>query len=63
MDLLQTRLDAILPAARIGGRSVPLAPELFSIMADVRLALGQIDHRRAIPAIPPIERKKIANQP
>ena len=42
MGLLRTRLDAILPAARIGGRSLPLAPELFSIMADARLALGQI---------------------
>ena len=42
MGLLRTRLDAILPAARIGGRYVPLAPELFSIMADARLALGQI---------------------
>ncbi len=42
MGLLRTRLDAILPAARIGGRSVPLAPELFSIMADARLVLGQI---------------------
>ena len=42
MGLLRTRLDAILPAARIGGRSLPLAPEFFSIMADARLALGQI---------------------
>jgi len=46
MGLLRTRLDAILPAARIGGRSVPLAPELFSIMADARLALGQISEER-----------------
>ena len=44
--LLRTRLDAILPAARIGGRSLPLAPELFSIMADARLALGQISPER-----------------
>lgn len=42
MGLLRTRLDAILPAARMGGRTLPLAPELFSIMADARLALGQI---------------------
>ena len=46
MGLLRTRLDAILPVARIGGRSVPLAPELFSIMADARLALGQISEER-----------------
>ena len=42
MGLLRTRLDAILPSARMGGRSLPLAPELFSIMADARLAMGQI---------------------
>ena len=42
MGLLRTRLDAILPSARIGGRSLPLAPELFFIMADARLAMGQI---------------------
>ncbi len=42
MGLLRTRLDAILPAARLGGRTVQLAPELFAIMADARLALGQI---------------------
>jgi probable H4MPT-linked C1 transfer pathway protein len=42
MGLLRTRLDAILPAARLGGRTVPLAPEFFAIMADARLALGQI---------------------
>jgi len=42
MGLLRTRLDAILPAASIGGRSLPLAPEIFSIMADARLAMGQI---------------------
>jgi probable H4MPT-linked C1 transfer pathway protein len=46
MGLLRTRLDAILPAARIGGRSFPLAPELFSIMADARLVLGQISEER-----------------
>ena len=46
MGLLRTRLDAILPAARIGGRSLPLAPELFSIMADARLVLGQISEER-----------------
>lgn len=42
MGLLRTRLDAILPAAHLGGRTVPLAPELFAIMADARLALGQL---------------------
>jgi len=42
MGLLRTRLDAILPAARIMGRDVPLAPEFFAIMADARLALGSI---------------------
>ena len=46
MGLLRTRLDAILPAARIGGRILPLAPELFSIMADARLVLGQISEER-----------------
>ena len=46
MGLLRTRLDAILPAARTGGRSVPLAPELFAIMADARLALDQIPAER-----------------
>jgi hypothetical protein len=46
MGLLRTRLDAILPAARIGGRSLPLAPELFSITAYARLALGQISQER-----------------
>jgi (4-(4-[2-(gamma-L-glutamylamino)ethyl]phenoxymethyl)furan-2-yl)methanamine synthase len=42
MGLLRTRLDAILPAARVMGRDVPLAPEFFAIMADARLALGSI---------------------
>jgi probable H4MPT-linked C1 transfer pathway protein len=42
MGLLRTRLDALLPAARIGGKNVPLAPELFAIVADARLALGRI---------------------
>ncbi|HOU70334.1 MAG TPA: hypothetical protein PLK88_02940 [Methanothrix sp.] len=28
------------------GRTLPLAPELFSIMADARLALGQISLER-----------------
>ena len=46
MGLLRTRLDAILPMARIGGGSLPLAPELFSIMADARLAMGQISEER-----------------
>lgn len=43
MGLLRTRLDSILPVARIRGDRVPLAPELFAIIADARLALGQID--------------------
>ena len=46
MGLLRTRLDAVLPAARLGGRTVPLAPELFAIMADARLAWGQISAQR-----------------
>ena len=46
MGLLRTRLDAILPAARIGGKAVPLAPEFFATMADARLALGQISAER-----------------
>ena len=33
MGLLRTRLEAILPAAKIGGRVLPLAPEIFAIMA------------------------------
>ncbi|OPY53103.1 MAG: Hydantoinase/oxoprolinase [Methanosaeta sp. PtaU1.Bin112] len=46
MGLLRTRLDALLPQARIGGRKVPLAPEFFAIMADARLGLGQIGEQR-----------------
>ncbi len=42
MGMLRTRLDALLPQARIGGQRVLLAPEFFAIMADARLALGQI---------------------
>ncbi len=42
MGLLRTRLDALLPAVRIKGKKVPLAPELFAIMADARLGLGHI---------------------
>jgi len=41
--LLRTGLACILPVARIQGHHVPLAPELFAIIADARLALGQID--------------------
>ncbi|HPC88840.1 MAG TPA: hydantoinase/oxoprolinase family protein [Methanothrix sp.] len=40
--LLRTRLDALLPAARIKGQKVPLAPEYFAIMADARLVLDEI---------------------
>ena len=46
MGLLRTRLDALLPVARIGGRKVPLAPEFFAIMADARLSLGEISEQR-----------------
>ncbi|MCX6673820.1 MAG: hydantoinase [Methanothrix sp.] len=46
MGLLRTRLDALLPAAMIGGQRVPLAPEFFAIMADARLALGRISEER-----------------
>ncbi|MBN1234814.1 MAG: hydantoinase [Methanotrichaceae archaeon] len=42
MGMLRTRLDALLPAARIRGLRVALAPEFFAIMADARLALGRI---------------------
>jgi len=42
MGLLRTRLDAILPSAQIRGRTIHLAPEFFAIMADARLALGEI---------------------
>jgi probable H4MPT-linked C1 transfer pathway protein len=46
MGLLRTRLDALLPEARIGGKKVPLAPEFFAIIADARLSLGQISEQR-----------------
>jgi probable H4MPT-linked C1 transfer pathway protein len=46
MGLLRTRLDALLPAARIKGDRVPLAPEFFSIIADAHLALGRIGEDR-----------------
>jgi len=46
MGLLRTRLDALLPAARIKGQNVPLAPEFFAIMADARLGLCQISKER-----------------
>lgn len=46
MGLLRTRLDALLPHASIRGRTVPLAPEFFAIMADARLSLGQISQVR-----------------
>ena len=46
MGLLRTRLDSILPVARIRGHHVPLAPELFAIIADAHLALGHIDQDR-----------------
>ena len=43
MGLLRTGLACILPVARIRGHHVPLAPELFAIIADARLVLGHID--------------------
>jgi probable H4MPT-linked C1 transfer pathway protein len=46
MGLLRTRLDALLPEARIRGLRVPLAPEFFAIIADARLGLGQISEDR-----------------
>ncbi len=46
MGLLRTRLDALMPVAMIGGQKVPLAPELFAIMADAHLALGRISEER-----------------
>ena len=46
MGLLRTRLDALLPAARIRGDRVHLAPEFFSIIADAHLALGRIGEDR-----------------
>ena len=46
MGILRTRLDALLPAAWIGGQRVPLAPEFFAIIADARLALGLISEER-----------------
>lgn len=42
MGMLRTRLDALLPAARIRGGRVPLSPELFAIIADAHLVLGRI---------------------
>lgn len=42
MGRLRTRLDALLPVAHVNGYDVPLSPELFAIIADAYLALGQI---------------------
>jgi probable H4MPT-linked C1 transfer pathway protein len=42
MGKLRTRLDSLLPVARIKGDDVPLSPELFAIIADAYLALGLI---------------------
>ncbi|HEX7445864.1 MAG TPA: hydantoinase/oxoprolinase family protein [Methanothrix sp.] len=42
MGLLRTRLDALLPVARIRGDRVPLSPELFAIIADAHLVLDRI---------------------
>jgi probable H4MPT-linked C1 transfer pathway protein len=46
MGLLRTALDSILPVARIRGQRVPVAPELFAIIADARLASEHIDPDR-----------------
>ena len=46
MGMLRTRLDALLPEARIGGLRVPLAPEFFAIIGDAYLALGRISEDR-----------------
>lgn len=46
MGLLRTRLDALLPVARIRCQRAALAPEFFAIMADARLALGEISEER-----------------
>jgi len=48
MGLLRTSLNSLLPAARIGGRKLPLAPEFFAIIADARAAAGQITPERYI---------------
>jgi len=42
MGMLRTNLSALLPEARIRGDRVPLSPELFAIIADAYLVLGQI---------------------
>lgn len=41
--LLRTNLAALLPCVELSGGSVPLSSELFSITADVYLALGNIE--------------------
>ncbi len=46
MGLLRTSLGALLPAARISGETIPLAPELFAITADAYLALEEISEER-----------------
>lgn len=42
IGLLRTSLNALLPKARIRGNVVPLSPELFAVMADAYIALGDI---------------------
>ncbi len=42
MGKLRTRLDSVLPVAHVSGEYVPLSSELFAIIADAYLALGQI---------------------
>jgi len=46
MGMLRTKLDSLLPQARIGGLRVPLAPEFFAIIGDAYLALGRISEDR-----------------
>ena len=46
MGLLRTRLDALLPEARIRGDRVPLSPEFFAIIADAHMVLGRIGEDR-----------------
>jgi probable H4MPT-linked C1 transfer pathway protein len=44
--LLRTSLGSLLPAARVRGECIPLAPEFFAITADAYLALGAISEER-----------------
>ncbi|MDQ1283083.1 MAG: (((gamma-L-glutamylamino)ethyl phenoxymethyl)furan-2-yl)methanamine synthase [Euryarchaeota archaeon] len=48
MGWLRTRIDSLLPEARLSGRRIPLVPEFFAIIADARQALGQISETRYV---------------